>query len=177
MATAAPSSSQTTASVVDAVTKQPLVHDVEEKQFLRGDILEWSKAPPTKGRNVSGRTWKVRPQKRASSLVKTKFNNATKTWDQRQQERSARKEALELQTELREERRQAKIQKKERRLENERRRAENEYKQAQKSSKVLNTGKLRSTLKAMSKKQLRQIKKTRMNTKTGVIEYVPAYAK
>jgi uncharacterized protein with gpF-like domain len=84
---------------------------------------------------------------------------------------------LELQTELREERRQAKIQKKERRLENERRRAENEYKQAQKSSKVLNTGKLRSTLKAMSKKQLRQIKKTRMNTKTGVIEYVPAYAK
>ena len=32
-------------------------------------------------------------------------------------------------------------------------------------------------MKAMNKKQLRQIKKTRMNTKTGVLEYVPAYAK
>ena len=31
--------------------------------------------------------------------------------------------------------------------------------------------------KAMSKKQLRQIKKTRLNTKTGAVEYVGAYAK
>ena len=78
---------------------------------------------------------------------------------------------------MREERRQAKILKKERRLENERRRAENEFKNAQKSAKALNTGRLRSTLKSMSKKQLRQIKKTRMNSKTGVVEYVSAYAR
>ena len=177
MATAAIKSSSGTVKVVDAVTKEQLVHEVDEKQIFRGDILELSKGVSMKGKNVSGRSWKVRPQKRASSIVKTKVNNASKTWEQRQQEKLARKEALELQNELREERRQAKIQKKERRLENERRRAENEYKQAQKNVKVLNTGKLRSTLKAMSKKQLRQIKKTRMNTKTGVIEYVPAYAK
>ena len=55
--------------------------------------------------------------------------------------------------------------------------AENEFKNAQKSTKELNTGKLKSTLKAMSKKQLRKIKKTRMNSKTGVLEYVSAYAK
>mmetsp|Transcript_2837 Transcript_2837/g.7790 ORF Transcript_2837/g.7790 Transcript_2837/m.7790 type:complete len:177 (+) Transcript_2837:130-660(+) len=168
----------TTAGIfLDAESKMPLVHEVEEKQILEGDIVKMLDEPSTKGRNVSGRAWKVRPQKRASSLVKTKVNNRTKTWEQRQQEKLARKEALELQSELREERRQMKVQKKERRLENEKRRAENEFKNAQKSTKELNTGKLKSTLKAMSKKQLRKIKKTRMNSKTGVLEYVSAYAK
>mmetsp|Transcript_56868 Transcript_56868/g.115782 ORF Transcript_56868/g.115782 Transcript_56868/m.115782 type:complete len:179 (-) Transcript_56868:275-811(-) len=162
---------------VDAETEAPLVHEVEDKQLMKGDIIKMLEEPSTKGRNVSGRSWKVRPQKRASTLVKTKVNNQRKTWDQRQQEKLARKEALELQSELREERRQSKILKKERRLENEKRRAENEFKNAQRSAKDLNTGKLKSTLKAMSKKQLRQIKKTRMNSKTGVLEYVSAYAK
>lgn len=162
---------------VDAVTKQPLVHDVEDKQLFEGDIVQMSLEPSSKGCNASGRKWKIRPQKRASSFVKTKVNNGTKSWDERQQERLARKEATELQSELREERRQGKLLKKERRLENERRRAENEFKEAQKSVKLLNTGRLKSTMKAMSKKQLRQIKKTRMNSKTGVVEYVSAYAK
>jgi len=162
---------------VDYESKLPIVHEVEDKQLMMGDIVRMSREPTTKGRNVSGRSWKVRPQKRASTLVKTKVNNGSKTWDQRQQERLARKEGLELQLELREERRQGKVLKKERRLENERRRAENEYKNAQKTAKVLNTGRLKTTLKAMSKKQLRKIKKTRMNSKTGVVEYVSAYAK
>ncbi len=161
----------------DADGNGPLVHEVEEKSLMKGDIVKMLDEPKTKGRNVSGRSWKVRPQKRASSLVKTKTNNQIKTWEQRQQEKLDRKEALELQAELREERRLSKVQKKERRLENERRRAENEFQSAQKSAKALNTGKLKSTLKAMSKKQLRQIKKTRMNSKTGVLEYVSAYAK
>jgi hypothetical protein len=130
-----------------------------------------------KGRNVSGRAWKKRNQKRASSLIKTSFNGQTKTWEQRQQDKMARKEMLEMQQELREERRQSKITKKERRLENEKRRAENEFKQAQRFTKTLNINKLPSTMKAMSKKQLRQIKKTRLNTKTGVVEYVPAFSK
>lgn len=130
-----------------------------------------------KGRNVSGRSWKVRPQKRASTLIKTKKNNLTSTWEERQQQRLARKEAAELQSVLREERRQAKITKKERRLENEKRRQENEFKLAQKQAQTLNFAKMSSTMKAMSKKQLRQIKKTRLNTKTGAVEYVSAYAK
>jgi len=70
----------------------------------------------------------------------------------------------------------ANIEKKERRLENERRRMENEFKVASRSAQRL--GKNADVkLKAMNKKQLRQIKKTRMNTKTGTIEYVSAYAK
>ena len=62
-------------------------------------------------------------------------------------------------------------------LENARRRAEHEYHQLQKSVQSLNAGKVGTTLKALSKKQLRHIKKTRLNAKTGVVEYVPAYAK
>mmetsp|Transcript_4879 Transcript_4879/g.7204 ORF Transcript_4879/g.7204 Transcript_4879/m.7204 type:complete len:160 (+) Transcript_4879:189-668(+) len=130
-----------------------------------------------KGRNVSGRSWKVRPQKRASTLVKTKKNNLSSSWEERELVRTAKKEAKELQTQLREDRRQAKIQKKERRLENEKRRQENEFKLAQQQSQTLNFRKLGTTMKAMSKKQLRQIKKTRLNTKTGAVEYVSAYAK
>jgi hypothetical protein len=146
-------------------------------QIGRGDVVELSKELSTKGRNASGRTWKVRPQKRASSLFKTRMNNQKSDWDSKQSEKLTRKVALELQKELQEETRQAAIIKKERRLENEKRRAENEFNAAQQSVQTLNTNKMGATLKAMSKKQLRQIKKTRLNTKTGVVEYVSAYAK
>jgi len=84
---------------------------------------------------------------------------------------------IERQKELKEEKRQAIIAKQERRLEQERRRMENEYKNATKGSKTLNTNTAGLKMKAMNKKQLRQIKKTRMNTKTGVVEYVSPYAK
>ena len=150
---------------------------VDAKTIMTGDIVKMSLEVPKKGRSVSGRSWKVRPQKRASTLIKTKTNNRTKTFEERLMEKNSRKEALDLQSELREERRQGKVLTKERRLENEKRRAENEFKNAQKSAKQLNVGKLSSTLKAMSKKQLRQVKKTRLNPKTGVVEYVPTYAK
>jgi len=132
---------------------------------------------PPKGRNASGRSWKTRPQKRASSLIKTAVNNQSSSWERKQAEKRAKLEAAQLQKELQEQKRAAAIQKKERRLENERRRAENEFNAIQKSVQTLNHGKVGVTLKAMSKKQLRQIKKTRMNPKTGVVEYVPAYAK
>jgi rRNA-processing protein CGR1 len=130
-----------------------------------------------KGRNVSGRSWKTKPQKRASSLVKTSVNNSSTTWEQKRAARLARQEARSLEKELREKKRQEVILKKERRLENEKRRAENEFQAVQQSAQVLNQNKVGVTLKAMSKKQLRQVKKTRMNQKTGVVEFVPAYAK
>ena len=134
-------------------------------------------AAPPKGRNASGRSWKTQPQKRASSLIKTSVNNQTSTWDKKLAFRRARQEAAELQKQLREEKRIEAVTKKERRLENEKRRAENEFKAMQHSVQSLNNKKVGATLKALSKKQLRQIKKTRMNPKTGVVEYVSAYAK
>ena len=143
------------------------------------DIVEMMSDPQNKikGRNVSGRSWKVKPQKRATSLIKTTFNNQSKSWERRQQERVLKQQAKELQQELRDERKNAKILKKERRLENEKRRAENEYQNQLKFAQTLNLNKVDSKLKAMSKKQLRQIKKTRINPKTGVTEFVPAYTK
>lgn len=161
------------------VSTTPIVPSDSSKSLLKGDVVKLctTDLDKTKGRNVSGRSWKVRPQKRASTLIKTKVNNRSKTWEARKQDRLARKEVLEVQKQMQEERRQSAIEKKERRLENERRRQENEFKLAQKMSQTLNYDKAGTKMKAMSKKQLRQIKKTRVNTKTGAVEYVSAYAK
>lgn len=126
------------------------------------------------GRNASSRSWKSRTQKRASTLQRSK---ARLTWERKLADKRSRQEALALQQELSEEKRQAILQKKERRLENEKRRAENELKVVERSAQTLNHSKVGRTLKAMSKKQLRMIKKSRMNPKTGVVEYVSAYAK
>jgi hypothetical protein len=130
-----------------------------------------------KGRNVSGRPWKTAAQRPAVSLIKTDANNQKKSWEKKQAEKIVRRNILELQKQMENERKEKIQQKKERRLENERRRAENEYQTIQRSAQTLNTSKVGITLKALSKKQLRQIKKTRVNPKTGVVEYVSAYAK
>ena len=114
---------------------------------------------------------------RASSLTKTTRNNSTKSFAERQALKRARQETLALQAEMAETRRAAAVAKKERRLENEKRRAENEYRNMQKSVQTLNLDKVGTTLKTLSKKQLRQVKKTRLNPKTGVVEYVSPYAK
>lgn len=175
------SASASAAAVASASAKQSSKPSSFQpaNQLLTADFTATSQTVDgkPKGRNVSGRNWKLRPQKRASSIVtKVSTNNRSKSWEKRKAERDARKAAKERENELREEMRQAAIAKKERRLENERRRAENEFKNAQKYAQ--NLGRNADTkMKAMSKKQLRQIKKTRMNSKTGVVEYVSAYAK
>lgn len=152
-------------------------------QNLPGDILRPESHPAlaahaAKGRNVSGRSWKLRPQKRASSLVtKNGANNRARSWQAKQAQRLLAKEIKEAQAELVQERIADKREKRERRLENERRRMQNEYDNAKKSMQTLNVTRLGNTMKRMNKKQLRQIKKTRMNTKTGVVEFVGAYEK
>ena len=100
-----------------------------------------------------------------------------KSFAERQALKRQRTETLELQQEMSTAKREEAVRRRERRLENERRKAENEYKNLQKSIQTLNTDKAATTLKTMSKKQLRQIKKTRLNPITGVVEYVSPYAK
>ncbi|KAL7548712.1 hypothetical protein ACHAWF_011981 [Thalassiosira exigua] len=152
-------------------------------QHLSGDILRPQADPAlathaSKGRNASGRSWKVRPQKRASSLVtKNGANNRSKSWQTKEAERTLAKEVKSAQADLVRERVEEKRAKRERRLENERRRMENEYTNAKKSMQKLNVNRLGNTMRSMNKKQLRQIKKTRMNAKTGVVEFVGAYEK
>ena len=145
-------------------------------QAFSGDVTKM-KTAISKGRNVSGRSWKIREQKRASSLVtKTVQNGKSKSWERKKAEREARKALIERERELKEERRQAAIAKKERRLEQEKRRMENEFRAASRSAQMLGKN-ADLKMKSMNKKQLRQIKKTRLNTKTGAVEFVSAYAK
>jgi rRNA-processing protein CGR1 len=187
-------------------------HPVEERQVMRGDILQMlaskedkasmmmtlsvssssangdsTTAAPAgtgvslrqKGQNASGRTWKVRPQRRASTLVTSKVNGRAKDWADRLAERECRRETIRVQKEMEDSKRQEAIDKKQRKLENEKRRQENELKNLERSGAVqaLNHDRVGRTLKAMNKKQLRNIKKSRVNTKTGIVEFVPAYAK
>lgn len=145
-------------------------------ELNKGDLLRTKQKLP-KGRNVSGRNWKLRPQKRASSLITgTRQNNRSKSYEKKMKEKETRRLLLEREKEIKEEKRQETIARNERKLENEKRRMENEFKVASNSAQML--GKNSDLkLKAMNKKQLRQIKKTRMNTKTGAIEFVSAYKK
>jgi predicted RNase H-like nuclease (RuvC/YqgF family) len=179
-----------------------MVHPVEERQVMRGDILQMLAAKEDtasasspgdavasaatsvsllrqKGQNASRRPWKVRPQKRASTLITSKVNGRTKDWNDRQLERERRRETVRVQKEMEDARRQEAADKKQRKLENEKRRQENELKNLERSGAIqaLNHDRAGRTLKAMNKKQLRHIKKSRVNTKTGVVEFVPAYAK
>jgi hypothetical protein len=148
------------------------------KQILQGNILDQIvETRKEKGRNVSGRSWKMRPQKRASTLTKTKTNNLSTDWHKKEAAKLAKQESKGLQETLKQDKINAVLLKKERRLANEKRRAENELQNIQKSVQTLNPTKVGLTMKAMSKKQLRTIKKTRLNTKTGVVEYVSPYAK
>lgn len=134
----------------------------------------------TKGRNVSGRSWKHNSsqcQKASNLVTKVKNSAFSKSWKKKQEERALRKQVLEMEKEIKESKKEEIREKHERRLEQEKRRMENEFKQSSRSAKTLNYNTASLKMKAMNKKQLRQIKKTRMNTKTGVVEYVSPYAK
>jgi hypothetical protein len=72
---------------------------------------------------------------------------------------------------------EAKRLKHQKRLDNEKRRLDNKYCNTKQSMQTLNAGRLDTTMRNMNKKQLRQIKKSRMNSKMGVIEFVGAYEK
>jgi len=180
-ASKATTDSKTTTSAKTTTTK--LAIPVDKSTIMTENVLKLILPPSAhpdripKGRNASGRTWKGRTQKRASSLKHTRINNQVKSFAERQALKRQRTETLELQQEMSTAKREEAVRRRERRLENERRKAENEYKNLQKSIQTLNTDKAATTLKTMSKKQLRQIKKTRLNPKTGVVEYVSPYAK
>ena len=101
-------------------------------------------------------------------------NNKKMSWEEKTAEQLRKKEIKEREEEMKREKKEKILEKKRLREEQEKRRAENELKNMKVQTLTRNVD---GKLKAMSKKQLRQIKKSRMNTKTGVVEYVDAYAK
>jgi hypothetical protein len=135
-----------------------------------------SKVDIQKGRNVSGRSWKNRPQKRTSTLItKVKLNNRVlSSWEQKEAKRFRNKEMKEREREIRQATTDKKAEKKRKREEQEKRRAENQAKALKTQTLNLNT--VGSKMKAMSKKQLRMIKKTQIG-KHGVVELVSPYKK
>ncbi|POM76936.1 hypothetical protein PHPALM_5768, partial [Phytophthora palmivora] len=87
------------------------------------------------------------------------------TWEEKMLKRAKLKELKDLQTEIKARRQAEKDAKRQAREEKEKRRKENELKSSS----------LERAIRTMSKKQLRNIKKTIVN-KQGVVEYVPVYA-
>jgi rRNA-processing protein CGR1 len=121
------------------------------------------------GMPKSGRFWKTKQTQRFSSMKREgvlKFMSKPLEAKQAQKRRDAVAKALEAQ--MRDESKRVAMEKRARILENQQRRMANEFKNA--SYQTINTEKL----KGMSKKQLRQVKKTSMN-KNGQVELVGLY--
>ncbi|RMX69472.1 hypothetical protein DD238_001350 [Peronospora effusa] len=124
-----------------------------------------------RGRPVSGRVWKKVQKSRFSAQGVKSAKVLNSTWEEKMLKRSKLKELKELQTEIKARRQAERDAKRQAREEKEKRRKENELKSA--AVQVISRT---HRLKTMSKKQLRNIKKTIVN-KQGVVEYVPVYSK
>lgn len=138
-----------------------------------------SKAAPVKehllkGRNVSGRPWKrQKAQQRASTFMRNdKLTGRSKPWAARQAAKEAKAELRALEAQLKEAQRQDKVAKRQLAEERAALRAANEMKNT-----VMQTITKTHKLKTMNKKQLRQIKKTALNAKTGQVELVSPWQK
>ena len=120
-----------------------------------------------RGRNVSGRPWKQPPKSRSSSL---KMTQPRKSWDAKKRDREARQRAREKEAELVEARKERIAEQKRKTEEKRSRKRRNEFRNAQ--YQVITNDK---TVKSLSKKKLRQIKRTRVAA-DGEVELVDAYA-
>ncbi|KAE8876565.1 hypothetical protein PF005_g7195 [Phytophthora fragariae] len=128
-------------------------------------------AEPPRGRPVSGHVWKKVQKTRFSSQGFKGTKVLSTTWEEKMLKRSKLKELKDLQAEIKARRQAERDAKRQAREEKEKRRKENELKSA--SVQVISRT---HRIKTMSKKQLRNIKKTIVN-KQGVVEYVPVYSK
>ena len=119
------------------------------------------------GRNVSGRSWKPKASRRSSAL---KSGPPRKSWAEKTADREERSAVREKEAELVEERKARILESKKYRDAKKARKQRNEFKNAR--YQVITN---EHTVKSMSKKQLRQVKRTRVSQE-GEIELVDAYA-
>ena len=119
------------------------------------------------GRNVSGRSWKPKASRRSSAL---KSGPPRKSWAEKTADREERRAVREKEAELVEERKARILESKKYRDAKKARKQRNEFKNAR--YQVITN---EHTVKSMSKKQLRQVKRTRVSQE-GEIELVDAYA-
>jgi hypothetical protein len=123
------------------------------------------------GMPKSGRVWKAKQTSRTSTQKRQGvLSHLQSTLEKRRKEKQDRDKVKALERAMKEETIAKREDEKTQREERQKRRMENEFK----SSKYQNIN--AEKMKTMNKKQLRMIKKTRMN-KNGVVELVDAYAK
>ena len=108
-------------------------------------------------------------------LTSPSLNNRSTSWSRKQLQKAKQKAISAHEASLKASTREAHLQKIERRNEQEKRRKENEFKALTKQT--MNVHKIGDKLKTMSKKQLRQIKKVRVDEKTGAKELVSPWKK
>ncbi|KAK8800717.1 hypothetical protein WA158_000042 [Blastocystis sp. Blastoise] len=138
---------------------------VEQKENNKKNIVI------PKGAPKGGRTWKDPAIQKFTSMKYEGNPQLKTTWDMKKQQRDAKRRMKDLENQIIEDRKEQKREHKKKIEEHAKRRAQNELRSAK--IQVLSDP---TKIKAMSKKQLRQIKKSRMNA-NGEIEYVSPYAK
>ena len=144
------------------------INDIPESSNL-ADIASGNSNSLPRGKAKSGRDWKSEQTVRHSAILRQgTISNLSKTQAQHAAERARKKQLKELESSMKEEKRQKALDAKQKREDQAKRREANALKTA--STQKINPEKL----KGMSKKQLRNIRKTAMG-KDGQIELVPAY--
>jgi hypothetical protein len=128
----------------------------------------------TRGRATSGRSWKKTETSRTSTLGRDGTPKTKSSWEKKQRDRAKRDAAKAAEAALKAEIKDDRVRASDRRRERAAQVQKNELKSAQ--YVPLKDGGLHA-VKAMSKKQLRQIKKTRIDPNTGQVELVSLYAK
>ena len=121
------------------------------------------------GKPKSGRVWKIKQKFRSSVQQRSGvLSHLNKSFEEKQAIRAKKASILQLEREMKDEKKQKLLDAKIRREEQQKRRMANEYKNS-----VYQELK-HETLKGMSKKQLRMVKKTAIN-KNGQVELVSLY--
>lgn len=121
------------------------------------------------GKAKSGRNWKVKEKSRHSTMHRQgTVSNLSKSQARHEADRARKKQVKELEMEMKAEKKQKALDAKERREEQNKRRLANQMKTA--STQNINPEKI----KGMSKKQLKNIRKTAIG-KNGQVELIPAY--
>ncbi|CAM9995272.1 unnamed protein product [Scytosiphon promiscuus] len=121
-----------------------------------------------KGRCVSGRDWKARNQSQRASMQRTTATETlSSTWAKKLEIKAKRQAIMAMEKEMRDAKLKEIEDKKQEKLEREKRRQQNEMKNT-----TYQTISKTHKMKTMSKKQLRQIKKRQVNSRTGEIEFV-----
>jgi rRNA-processing protein CGR1 len=123
---------------------------------------------PQLGRNASGRPWKGRNQSQRAVIQRTAGTKEIgSSWAKKEAERARLAAVRAKEREMKDAKKAEVEASKQAKLEREKRRADNELKSSSYQT-ITKTHKL----KGMSKKQLRQVKKMQVNSKTGAVELV-----